>query len=109
MFLSRIIYYIHIMILLVGILIPFIGNGKQLESFSFIIPILFFHWAMNDDTCFLTQVEEYLTEQPKERTFVGRVVGPIYNMSDDVIGKLIKSVLFSLWIFVQYKLGRLSI
>ena len=109
MFLSRIIYYIHIMILLVGILIPFIGNRKQLEAFSFIIPVLFFHWAMNDDTCFLTKVEEYLTEQPKERTFVGRVVGPIYNMSDDVIGKLIKSILFSLWIFVQYKLGRLFI
>lgn len=109
MFLSRMIYYIHAVILLVGVVIPFIGNNRQLEAYSFIIPILFFHWAMNDDTCFLTNVEEYLTEQPKDRTFVGRVVGPIYNMSDDAIGKFIKSILFSLWIFVQYKLGRLFI
>tara|TARA_R110000803_G_scaffold78022_5_gene143017 strand:- start:309 stop:638 length:330 start_codon:yes stop_codon:yes gene_type:complete len=107
MYLSRIVYFVHIIILLTGIVIPFIGNTKQLEAFSFIIPVLFFHWALNDDTCFLTQVEGYLTDQPKERTFIGRIVGPIYNLSDDAAGKLIKTILFSLWIFVQFKLGRL--
>ena len=107
MFLSRIVYFTHVIILLAGIVIPFIGNNRQLEAYSFVIPVLFFHWALNDDTCFLTQVEGYLTDQPKDRTFVGRVVGPIYNLSDDAIGKLIKTILFSLWIFVQFKLGRL--
>jgi hypothetical protein len=101
-------FYIHVLLLLAGIIVPFIGQTKQLEFYSILIPLLFLHWALNDDTCFLTNLEQIVTDEPKERTFMGRLVGPIYNLPDDQIGKGIKIILFSLWLFVQFKLGHLN-
>ena len=101
-------FYIHVLLLIAGIILPFIGQTKHLEFYSILIPILFLHWALNDDTCFLTNLEHMVTDTPKERTFMGRLVGPIYNLSDDAVGKAIKVILFTLWLFVQFKLGHLK-
>jgi hypothetical protein len=106
---DTIIFVLHAFVVLLGILIPFIGTPHILSMYSIIIPFLFYHWAVNDDTCFLTQVEVYVTDTPKERTFMGRLIGPIYNLPDDVIGKLMKTLLFGLWFFVQFKLGRIPL
>jgi hypothetical protein len=106
---DNIIFFIHVMVVLTGIIVPFIGTPQILSLYSIIIPFLFYHWAVNDDTCFLTQVEVFVTDTPKERTFMGRLVGPIYNLSDDMIGKLMKTLLFGLWFFVQFKLGRIPL
>jgi hypothetical protein len=103
----NIFFYIHMLVLIVGILMPFFANTKQLEFYSILIPFLFFHWAVNDDTCILTNLEQMATGEEKERTFMGRLIGPIYNLSDDDIGKAIKLVLFTLWFYVQFKLGHL--
>jgi hypothetical protein len=102
------IFGMHAAIVLLGLIIPFIKNKKLWTLYSLIIPFLFFHWAINDDTCFLTQLECHVTNKPKERTFMGRLVGPIYNLSDNEIGKLIKSILFTLWFLVQFRLGHFS-
>lgn len=102
---DRFIFNFHIAILFVGLLVPFVGNRRLLMSYSLIIPFLFFHWSINDDTCALTQLECILTNEPKERTFMGRLIGPIYNVSDNDLGKIIKVVFFVLWIFVQWRLG----
>lgn len=101
-------FYIHVLLLIYGIILPFIGKQYQLEFYSLLIPTLFVHWALNDDTCFLTNLEQAMTNTPKERTFMGRLVGPIYNLSDDAIGKSIKTILFLLWLYVQFKLGHLK-
>ena len=101
-------FYIHVVLLIITLLLPFIGKQKHLEFYSILIPVLFLHWALNDDTCVLTNLEQMMTDEPKERTFMGRLLGPIYNMSDDTIGKTIKIILFSLWFFVQFKLGHLK-
>ena len=107
MILDKIIFILHVAIFLVGILIPFIGTQVQLSIFSIVIPFLFFHWAVNDDTCALTLLESWATNTPKERTFVGRMISPIYNIPDDQIGKLVKALFFALWMVVQFRLGRL--
>jgi hypothetical protein len=106
---DKVIFMLHAIIFLAGLIIPFVGNQQILALYSLLIPFLFYHWAVNDDTCFLTQVEMYVTDTPKHRTFMGRLIGPIYNVPDDIIGKLIKTVLFALWLFVQFKLGRIPI
>lgn len=105
--LDKIIFFIHVICLILGVLIPLVGSREHLNMYSLIIPFLFFHWAMNDDTCALTILESWATDKPKDRTFVGRVLGPIYNLGDDQAGKLVKGVLFAMWMLVQYKLGRL--
>ena len=109
MLIDKVIFFMHAVIVLLGILTPFFGSDQILSLYSIVIPFLFYHWAVNDDTCFLTQMEMVVTDTPKERTFMGRLIGPIYNVSDDVIGKMIKTILFGLWFFVQFKLGRIPV
>jgi len=95
------------MLFFTALIIPFINNNELLELYSLIIPFLFFHWATNDDTCVLTQLEMYSTGKEKEQTFFGRLLKPIYIMDDDDASKSSKAILFMLWFFVQVKLKRI--
>jgi len=102
---DKIIFGIHVAVLIVGIVLPFVANRPFLLMYSLLVPFLFFHWAVNDDTCALTQFEMMLTKEPKHRTFMGRLMGPIYKVSDDELGKLTKGLFFFLWLLVQWRLG----
>lgn len=104
----NIIFFLHFIIFMAGMLVPFMGTKKILNLYSLFIPFLFFHWSLNDDTCALTQIEMFMTGKQKEESFMGRLIGPIYNMDDSELSKLTKSMFFGLWTFVQYKLGRFS-
>ena len=88
------------------LVVPFIKNKQNLEFYSLLVPFIFFHWSVNDDTCALTQAEMYVTGQQKEETFMHRVVSPIYKMEDNDINNLTKTIFFFLWALVQYRLGR---
>ena len=92
----NIIFLIHLIFLIGILVVPFTNNRRNLEFYSILI---------NDDTCALTQAEMYFSGKEKEETFMGRVVGPIYKMSDDDVGKLTKTLFFVLWAIVQYRLG----
>jgi hypothetical protein len=89
--------------------IPFLKNTQLLEMYSILIPFIFYHWSVNDDTCALTQMEMYVTGNSKEETFFGRIMGPIYKMDDTDSNNLLKTVMFGLWLFVQYRLGRIDL
>ena len=102
---DKVIFGIHLAVVIMGVLLPFVANRPLLLLYSLTIPFVFFHWAVNDDACALTQLESFLTGQPKHRTFMGRLMGPIYNVSDDLVGKMTKGVFFTLWLFVQWRLG----
>lgn len=101
----NIIFWIHVVFLLAILIVPFTNNRRNLEFYSIIIPFIFYHWSVNDDTCALTQAEMYVTGRSKDETFMGRVVGPIYKMEENEINKLTKTLFFVLWAFVQYRLG----
>lgn len=105
----NIIYFIHLLGFLTVLVVPFIGDKRNLQYYSILIPFLFYHWSVNDDTCALTQLEMYATGSSKDETFVGRVVGPIYKMDDTDLNNLVKTLFFFLWGLVQYKLGRLDV
>jgi hypothetical protein len=105
---DNLIFYIHVGLIIIGILIPFFGNQNLLEMYSLLIPFLFYHWAVNNDTCALTILEQYFTETPKEKTFMQRLIGPVYNIPNDQIGQLTKTIWFLLWLVVQYRLGHLD-
>ena len=103
----NIIFTIHVLLFISALIIPFINNKDVLEFYSLIIPFLFFHWATNDDTCVLTQLEMYTTGKEKEQTFFGRLLKPIYTMDDNDAGKASKAILFILWFIVQVRLERI--
>lgn len=101
----NIIFLIHLVFLFWILVTPFMNDRRQLEFYSMIIPFIFYHWSVNDDTCALTQVEMYMTGKHKDETFMGRLVGPIYKMEENDINNLTKTLFFALWSFVQYRLG----
>lgn len=101
----NIIFFIHLVFLIFILVVPFTNDRRSLEFYSILIPFIFYHWSVNDDTCALTQAEMAITGQKKEETFMGRVVGPIYKMPENEINHLTKTVFFLLWGIVQYRLG----
>jgi hypothetical protein len=105
----NIIFFIHLVLFMAVLVIPFLKNTQLLEMYSILIPFIFYHWSVNDDTCALTQMEMYVTGNSKEETFFGRIMGPIYKMDDTDANNLLKTVMFGLWLFVQYRLGRIDL
>ena len=105
---ASLIFVIHLALFIFSMIIPFAGNTRQLKAYSLLVPFLMLHWATNDDTCVLTMIEERLSNVPKKRTFMGRLLGPIYTRGDTELGKLTTCLFFGLWLIVQYKLGMLS-
>ena len=91
------------------LVIPFMKNKQNLEFYSLLVPFIFFHWSVNDDTCALTQMEMAVTGNDKDETFFGRVMGPIYKMDDTDANNFLKSVFFFLWLLVQYRLNRIDL
>ena len=91
------------------LIVPFMKNRQNLEFYSILVPFIFFHWSINDDTCALTQMEMVMTGNKKEETFFGRIMGPIYIMDDTDANNLLKTLLFSLWMLVQIRLDRIDL
>ena len=91
------------------LVVPFMKNTQNLEFYSLLVPFIFFHWSVNDDTCALTQMEMAVTGNSKDETFFGRIMGPIYKMDDTEANNFLKSIFFFLWLLVQYRLNRIDL
>lgn len=106
--LAEFVHYIHLALMLFGVLIPFVNDKQWLVVYSLCVPFLFFHWSTNDDTCAITMLEQYIRgESDKHKTFVGQVMNGVYILPEDRLGHVLKFIFFSLWLFVQYRLDRL--
>jgi len=105
----NIIFFIHLVFFITMLVVPFMKNRQNLEFYSLLVPFIFFHWSVNDDTCALTQMEMAVTGNKKEETFFGRIMGPIYKMDDTEANNFLKSILFGLWFMVQFRLGRVDL
>ena len=101
----NIIFVIHIIVFVTSLIIPFSSNVKYLKMYSMIIPFVFFHWAINDDTCALTILESSLTGKEQKDTFFGRLMKPIFTIDNKTSDQIVKTTLFVLWMMVQRKLG----
>ena len=102
------IHYLHVAILVTGIIIPISNMEHYLKLYSTLIPFLFFHWSINDDTCALTVMEQmFRKETNKHKTFMGQLMNGVYILPEDALGTLIKGTFFGLWMLVQLRLNRL--
>lgn len=95
---------IHLLFILYIIIVPFTNNKYLLKTYTYIIPFLFYHWLLNDDTCFLTVIEKRLTGKKKnDETFIGSIISPIYKMESNRLNNIIKSICIILWLIVINK------
>jgi hypothetical protein len=80
---ANIIWLIHVLVVILMVLVPLFGNKKYVSMYILIVPFLFFHWATNDDTCFLTILERKLRNVEKKDAFLQKLISPIYLLPND--------------------------
>ena len=107
--LANVIWTIHLLVVLSVIFIPFFGNEKLLKTYIIVIPFLFFHWATNNDTCFLTVLESNLRDLDKKNTFFQRIIEPIYIIPNDDIGLASKFITMIFYYISLYRIGIINI
>ena len=104
---ANLVFALHVVILLAALLVPFVGSTPMLKGYSLAVPFVMIHWAINDDTCALTILEQVLRgERDRSKTFMGKLMGGVYNLSNASWDLLLKIVVFMLWLLVQFKLDR---
>jgi hypothetical protein len=95
---------LHFILFLYIVCVPFLPLNTSTEwlfqIYFYLAPFLLIHWFLEDDTCALTELESYLSGVPKTETFVGRILSPIFLISD----KSITIFTILLYIIVLYKI-----
>jgi hypothetical protein len=108
----KIVTFLHVLLILFIIIIPFTNYNYLLLLHAIIVPFIMFHWILNDNTCILTIIEKHLRKQiygetaKAEDCFTCRLIEPIYDFANnyDTLSKIIYVVTFSLWLFGVYRL-----
>lgn len=75
-----IIHSLHILFILFMGLTPFLNTVFLLKTHFIMSPFLMLHWIFNNDVCFFSLLESYITGKIVKETFIGRLVSPIYNI-----------------------------
>ena len=104
----QVIKILHLLLILWIIFVPFLNIKnksyfKMIETHSFVLPFLLFHWYTND-TCLLTEIEKKITGKSDSTTFIGRIIKPIYNITN----KEIHIITVLLWCISMYKLTKIN-
>jgi len=113
---------IHTLFVLFVILTPFIGSNYFLLLHSIILPFVVAHWVMNDNSCFLTLLEQkikskiYGTPINLNECFTSKLIHPIYNFkaSNEQFTISIYLITIILWLIsigkllYQYKNGQIN-
>lgn len=105
---ANIIWLIHVLVVILMVLVPLFGNKKYVSMYILIVPFLFFHWATNDDTCFLTILERKLRNVEKKDAFLQKLISPIYLLPNDDVGKLSKLIVLFLYYYCLYTIGAIK-
>ena len=94
---SEIIHYLHIIFILYICTIPFITNNIQLLSMHIMTCFLvLLHWSLNNDTCAMSQLEQYFRGVSKNESFIHAIVSPVYNYNINHETQILSLFLFIL-------------
>ena len=101
---ADIIKLLHLLFGLFVLYAPFAKNKQYVLLYVLMMPFLFWHWSINDDTCALTEFEYRLRGIQKKESFFHNLISPIYKMENTVINKLAKSIMLLLFYISLYRL-----
>ena len=108
----QLITFIHILLILFIIIVPFTNSNYLLLLHVIIIPFIMLHWVLNDNTCVLTLIEKNIREQlygtkpEKDECFTCNLIEPIYDFKKNYqsMSTIIYIITFVLWSISVYKL-----
>jgi len=76
---ATIVKVLHFLLVAFIVLVPFVGTRDLKVIHAIIVPFILLHWALNDSTCMLTQIEKFMTNKTEDETFMGQLFGPVYK------------------------------
>lgn len=84
--LADVIWCLHVALILFVVVIPLTTQKWPILTLHLAtIASLMTHWAVEQDTCFLTLVESITRGIHPEHSFVHQIVSPVYRIKDDEI------------------------
>ena len=95
--LAALIGALHLAFIAFMFVAPFTSNPRWLVLHFLTGPLLFLHWYLMDDTCALTLLECHVRGVPADQSFMGRLVGPVYNAADSDVSSAVWVITLALW------------
>lgn len=86
-------------------LAPFTSSRRLLVLHAFIVPFLWLHWVLNDDTCALTLIENRLRGVTNGQSFFYALVSPVYRIRDSTLRAACWLASVGLWLLTVRKVG----
>ena len=100
--LASIVKICHWALILFILLAPILGNEIMLTYHAIMVPGILIHWVTNNNVCSLTMLESQLTNIPTDKTFIGQILHPFFEVNN----MLIYALVIGLWLLTMYKLQR---
>jgi len=100
-----IIQVLHIILIALAILVPFVGNTMLRSMYFISIPFLLVHWITNNDICVLSIIERTVRGlDNSDDCFMCNLLSPIFKINHLSMSAVMYVVTITLWIFNGYKL-----
>jgi hypothetical protein len=104
---ANVIWLLHILLVLWVVITPFTQNEPMLVLHLIMMPFLWFHWILWDDTCALTILEQKLRgidpSECSEKSFFFNLVSPVYKIQDESVRKASWVISIILWLITLSK------
>lgn len=102
-FLANVCWLLHIAFVLWVLIVPFTRNEPMLVLHLIVLPFLWFHWLVYDDTCALTLMERHLRGVSHDESFFHNLVSPVYKIKDEHIATVSWVLSILLWLITLSK------
>ena len=100
---------LHLLFIIFVVVTPFTNYITILGMHFITIPFLILHWILNNDVCFLTEIEHKLSNKPRNKTFFGRLIQPVYRFNQQFENHFLYTVTIMLWLITLIKIISLYI
>ena len=101
--LANVCWAIHLLFVAWSVVVPFTNNEPMLVLHLFVMPFLWFHWLLNDDTCALTLMERHLRGVSSDDSFFHALVSPVYKIQDKDVRSVSWLLSVVLWLITLSK------
>lgn len=102
--LATLVRIVHVLIVVAALVGPFVNDDALLTTYVFVIPFMWLHWLMNDDTCALTALERKLRGLESDSdSFIYSIVSPVYKIQNETVQSIAWGVSVLLWGVAVYR------
>lgn len=101
---ANLVWLLHALIVVAALVVPFCNDDYMLALYVFMMPFLWAHWLLNDDTCALTALECHLRGLKSDgESFIYKVVSPVYKIRNAHVKSVARWASVALWCLAVYR------